>query len=548
MTADKIIKSNIVYTGRGREVFAGGVAIAGDRIVAVGSDDALRSYEGEGTQVFSYEDKLLLPGIIDNHLHITMGAMMDDNDINLEGTRSAEECAAIVRDYLDRNPDTKLILASGWMISAWDDQSLPRKEMLDEISRDIPICLPTADGWLVWVNSKALEMFGYTPESVGEKDSFYIKKDDDDELTGVLYNKGADPVYFMMMDIDETDAERMLTNSIGRFNEFGVTAVGDLANEHRINREPAGFEIYRRLEEAGKLSCRIFVYPAIDSDLAFAKAKELAKKYDMKSDSLVRMPGLKAYQDGVIDAYTGVLVEPYMHDPGDPKKNAEPIHTQDQLNLKVCSANAAGFPVRIHCTGDGAVRMSLDAFEASLKANGRHGLRNCIEHIEMLHDGDYERFGKLDVIACKQPAHLLLCTESFMVDAIGEERWKSSHPFRSIIDAGGKVSLSTDYPIVDIDPMFNIYAALTRCDEEGRLMGENPDDVFDIWQALEGYTYLSAYTMGAEDEIGTLQVGKKADIAVLDGRIIDEEPKELLGKKALLTIMDGRVVHDSRKD
>ena len=543
MTADKVIYSNLIYSGKGREVFSGGVAVKGDRIIAAGPREEIEAYTGEGTETFTFEDKLVMPGIIDSHIHITMGAMMDDNDINLEGTKSAEECVAIVRDYLERNPDTDLILASGWMISMWESRELPNKGMLDEISTDIPICLPTADGWLVWVNSKALEMFGYTKESVTDEQSYFIKKDEAGELTGVLYNKGADPVYFMMMDIDPDNAKRLLRNAFRRFAQFGITAVGDLSNEHVINREPAGFKLYRSLEEAGELTCRIFIYPAIDKDLTFAKAGALKRQY---SDGLVRMPGLKAYQDGVIDSYTGVLVEPYTSDPNDPDNrnlNAEPIHTQEELNAKVIAANKAGYPVRIHCTGDGAVRMSLDAFEASNKANAGHGLRNCIEHIEMLHEGDYERFGQLGVTACKQPAHLLLCAEDFMIDAIGEQRWAEHQPFQSIIDAGGHVNMSTDYPIVDIDPMFNIYAAVTRCLTDGTPMGSNLEEAMDIWEALYGYTYSGAYVLGAEDEIGSLEAGKKADIAVLDGRIIDEPPADLLGKKALLTIMDGKVVY-----
>lgn len=543
MKADKVIFSNLIYKGKGREATSGGIAVKGDRIIAVGSRKEIEAYVDEGTEVFDYKDKLVLPGLIDSHIHITMGAMMDDNDINLEGTKSAEECAGIVREYLERNPDTDLILASGWMISTWDSRELPRKEMLDEISTDIPICLPTADGWLVWVNSKALEMFGYTKETVSAEDAYFIKKDEAGELTGVLYNKGADPVYFMMMDIDPDNARRMLRNTFHRFAEFGITSVGDLSNEHVINREPAGFRLYRGLEQAGELTCRIFIYPAIDKDLTFAKAGQLKKEY---SDGLVQMPGLKAYQDGVIDSYTGVLVEPYTNDPNDPDNknlNADPIHTQEELNAKVIAANKAGYPVRIHCTGDGAVRMSLDAFEASNKANAGHGLRNCIEHIEMLHEGDYERFGQLGVTACKQPAHLLLCAEDFMIDAIGEERWAEHQPFQSIIDAGGEVNMSTDYPIVDIDPMLNIYAALTRCLTDGTPMGRNPEEVMDIWDTLYGYTYSGAYVLGVEDEIGSLEAGKKADIAVLDGRIIDEPPADLLGKKALLTILDGRIVY-----
>ena len=542
MKADKVIFSNLIYKGTGREVTSGGIAVTEDRITAVGSREEIEPYIGADTEVFSYEDKLVLPGLIDSHIHITMGAMMDDNDIDLEGTKSAEECAAIVRDYLERNPDTDLILASGWMISTWDSRELPRKEMLDAISTDIPICLSTADGWLVWVNSKALEMFGYTKESVSDEEAYFIKKDEAGELTGVLYNKGADPVYFMMMDIDPDNARRMLRNTFRRFAEFGITAVGDLSNEHVINREPAGFRLYRDLEKAGELTCRIFIYPAIDKDLTFAKAGQLKKEY---SAGLVRMQGLKAYQDGVIDSYTGVLVEPYANDPNDPDNkslNAEPIHTQEELNAKVIAANRAGYPVRIHCTGDGAVRMSLDAFEASNKANPGHGMRNCIEHIEMLHEGDYERFGQLGVIACKQPAHLLLCAEDFMIDAIGEQRWAEHQPFQSIIDAGGEVNMSTDYPIVDIDPMYNIYAALTRRIPEGEII-HNPEDAMDIWETLYGYTYSGAYVLGVEDEIGLLEAGKKADIAVLDGRIIDEPPEDLPGRKALLTIMDGKVVY-----
>lgn len=542
MKADKVIFSNLIYKGTGREVTGGGIAVTEDHITAVGSREEIEPFIGADTEVFSYEDKLVLPGLIDSHIHITMGAMMDDNDIDLEGTKSAEECAAIVRDYLERNPDTDLILASGWMISTWDSRELPRKEMLDAISTDIPICLSTADGWLVWVNSKALEMFGYTKESVSDEEAYFIKKDEAGELTGVLYNKGADPVYFMMMDIDPDNARRMLRNTFRRFAEFGITAVGDLSNEHVINREPAGFRLYRDLEKAGELTCRIFIYPAIDKDLTFAKAGQLKKEY---SAGLVRMQGLKAYQDGVIDSYTGVLVEPYANDPNDPNNkslNAEPIHTQEELNAKVIAANRAGYPVRIHCTGDGAVRMSLDAFEASNKANPGHGMRNCIEHIEMLHEGDYERFGQLGVIACKQPAHLLLCAEDFMIDAIGEQRWAEHQPFQSIIDAGGEVNMSTDYPIVDIDPMYNIYAALTRRIPEGEII-HNPEDAMDIWETLYGYTYSGAYVLGVEDEIGLLEAGKKADIAVLDGRIIDEPPEDLPGRKALLTIMDGKVVY-----
>ncbi len=542
--ADRVIKSNLIYTGLERATFDGAIAIKGNEIVAVGPIADMDDIIGPSTEVMEYEDKLVMPGFIDDHLHVIMGAMIHSNDIDLEGTRSAEECVEKVKAFLDKNPNTPIIQAMGWMISSWDKREWPRKEMLDEISTEIPICLSTADGWFVWVNSKALELFGYTKETVDDDFAEYVKKDDKGELTGMLYSVGGNPANYIIQDIAEEQAEELLANSFGIYNKYGITAVGDLSNEREIEREPKSFQLYRNMENKGNLNCRVYVYPAIGTDLSFKQAKELR---DMYKDGYVVMPGLKAYEDGVIDGYTGVLVEPYEHDPQNPIFNAEPIYPQAKFDEMVTAANREGFPVRIHCTGDGSTRMSLNSFEASLKANGNHGLRNSVEHIEMLHSDDFARFAELDVIAGKQPAHLLLCSADFMEEAIGDERWKKSHPLKSMIDAGAKVTLSTDFPIVSVNPFYTIYASLTRCSAEGEPIGADLEDAIDIYEALHCYTYMGAYAMGVEDKIGSLEVGKLADIAVIDGPVIGEDPQDILKRESLLTIMDGRIVYNGSK-
>lgn len=542
MIADIVLKSNLIYTGIGNKTMDGAIAVKGNKIIAVGDCDEIDSYIGDDTLVKTYEDKLIMPGFIDDHLHVGMGAMIHSNDIDLEGTKSAQECVDKVRAFLDKNPDTGLIVAMGWMISAWDDHTWPTKEMLDEISTEIPICLSTADGWFVWVNSKALEMFGYTKENVSDEFSEYVKKDENGELTGMLYSIGGNPANYIFLDIDRETAENMFKDSFDIYRKYGITAVGDLSNEREVDREPETFAIYKDMAEKGILDMRVFVYPAIGSDTEFKYAKELKNEYN---EGLVIMPGLKAYEDGVIDGYTGVLVDPYEHDPENPDFNAEPIYTQDRLNELVIAANKEGFPVRIHCTGDGSTRMSLNAFETSLKANGKHGLRNSVEHIEMLHEADYKRFKELDVIAGKQPAHLLLVTEDFMVEAIGRDRHEKSHPLKSMIEAGAKVTLSTDFPIVDVNPFYTIYAAITRLMPDGTSLGVDTSDAIDIYRALHGYTYMGAYALGVEDMIGSLEVGKLADIAVIDGRVIDEAPEKILERQALLTMMDGKVVYEA---
>lgn len=542
MYADIVLKSNIIYTGKGNETISGGVAVKGNKILAVGSDEKIAEYIGDATTVKEYRDKLIMPGFIDDHLHVGMGAMVNSNDIVLEGTKSAAECVEKVRAFLEKNPDTSLIWAMGWMISAWDDHTWPTKELLDEVSTEIPICLATGDGWFVWVNSKALEIFGYTKESVGDDFAEYVKKDENGELTGMLYSIGGNPANYIFQNIETEKAEEMFANSLKRYSRYGITAVGDLSNERKIELEPKTFELYRSMEEKGNLDVRMYIYPAIDTDTTFAYAKELQAKY---KDGYVVMPGLKAYEDGVIDGYTGVLVEPYQHDKDNPDFNAEPIYTQERLDELVTAANKEGFPVRIHCTGDGSTRMSLNAFEASIKANGRHGQRNSVEHIELLHEDDHPRFAELDVIAGKQPAHLLLCTADFMDEAIGHERYAKSHPLKSIIDAGGKVTLSTDFPVVDVNPFYTLYAALTRLQDDGSSLGVDTSYTIDIYQALYAYTYMGAYTLGVEDTLGSLEEGKLADIAVIDGRVIDENPEEILKRESLLTMMDGRIVYEA---
>lgn len=540
MYADKVLISNLIYTGREDCVMSGGVAVKGNRIVAVCSDGETEKYIGPETEVYRFEDKLIMPGLIDNHLHMTMGALFHDNDIELEGTKSKEECVEKVREFLIKKPDASLVLTQGWMNTSWDDRSYPDRKDLDAVSTDIPICLGTADGWWFWVNTKALEMFGYTKGNIPEELKGSIPLDEEGNPTGMLYWQAAAPAYFMMMDIDPEIAMELLENSLEIYSRCGITAAGDLSNEHRIEKEPAGFRLYREMEKRNRLDVRVYIYPSIGKTTDFAEAHKLKEEY---SDGYVIMPGLKAYEDGVIDSYTAVVVEPYEDNPKNPEKNGTPIFTQEKLNEIVTAANREGFPVRIHCTGDGGTRMSLNAFEASLKANGNHGLRNGIEHIEMIHEDDIHRFRELEVAANKQPAHLLLCSEEFMTEAIGEKRWKYSHPFRAFIDAGAHMSLSTDFPIVSVNPFHTIYASMTRKLATGELVGSNPDDVLTIYEALYGYTYMGAYCMGVEDEIGSLEEGKLADIAVIDGRVIDESPERISERKSCLTMMDGRIVY-----
>ena len=233
------------------------------------------------------------------------------------------------------------------------------------------------------------------------------------------------------------------------------------------------------------------------------------------------------------------MMEPYS-DKAD--ERGDGLYSQEQANELVANANANGFPVRTHALGDAAVNRMLNAIEYSQKVKGNPKLNNCIEHINFVTEDDKLRFGELGVIAAMQPLHIIGYPDS-CEPMFGKERWNNSFPLKTLIEKGATVSLSTDYPIVDFDPFYNIYSAIVRNDTEGTLSRFNKAEVTDVFETLECYTYGSAVALGIEDRTGTLEEGKIADIVVLDRRFIDNTPDEILETQVLLTVIEGKIEH-----
>lgn len=266
----------------------------------------------------------------------------------------------------------------------------------------------------------------------------------------------------MYQSFTADEMEKIYLNFFKKAAEAGVTSMSEMLPGEYDEKQFEKYRVIRELENQGRVSLRLHFYTKLYDTTDFSEALRWKKCLDT---DFMKISGVKGFVDGVAETYTGLLLEPYT-DREDTCGINVPVKPQDELNVSVIAANKAGLPVRIHCIADGSVRMALDAFEKSAEVNGR-GTVNTIEHIENIHPDDIGRFKELGVIPSMQPIHMILDADG-KIHRIGAERIKYEWPLKTLLDSCGELALGTDYPVVDINPFDNIYAAVTRNFFDGR--------------------------------------------------------------------------------
>jgi len=536
--ADIVLKSNAIFSGTTDKVFNGGIAVRGNKIVSVGSDSVLDEWIGSDTKVFKYDDELILPGLIDSHMHPFLGALVhSDYTIPLFDTRSEAQCAQIVKDYADKHPEFDKIVGMGWFPASWDNSHvLPSCSSLDAVVPDKPVYLLATDGHTFWLNSRALAECHITKDtkvSFGE-----IGKDANGRLNGLLFEIEAQAPAFekAFSDFPFEVMKQIQEDFYKKVSKNGITSITNMSTSPIAEKSFKEIEVAADLEREGKLTARLHLYPSLGIDTSFDSVRKLKEKYH--SDTL-RVSGLKQFVDGVTSTYSAYLLEPYQDRPQTAGFSNYPA---DFYKERVAKANREGFSARLHAVGDAAVRIALDAYERSNQFNDNRNIRNTIEHIENINAADIARFSQLGVVPSMQPRHLII-EDNEKIQRLGEERCKYEWPHKSLIDSGATLAFSSDFPIVDINPFPNIYAAVTRCDDQGRLSGINPQEKISVAQALRAYTFGSAFAIHRETQLGTLETGKLADIVVLDKNLFDVPHKQIPTTRVKLTMMNGQIVY-----
>ena len=537
MTADMIIKGNAIFDSVSDKPFAGFVAVKGNRIAAVGKEmDSISQYAGDDTKIIDAGDRLVMPGFHDSHTHLILAGMYKTYP-NLGSARSEEEAAAMLKEYYDSQPGDGWVYGFNWYHVFWDKKELPRKETLDRYFPDRPVFLINAEAHGAWVNSLALEIAGVTadtPDPFGGE----IARDENGEPTGFLYESAIEYVAAHALIFTEEQEKTFLRKYMADAAELGITGVVDV--QPYFGKDLGSLDVYTGMESDGELTVRITAAANLLGDLD--EALENSRKYCTEK---VRAHMLKQFVDGVITTHTALLLEDYTDAPGN---RGTQLSELDKIDAAVQEGHKRGLWIKIHAIGDRAIRFTIDSYEKAIKTYGANGCRHAIEHVEMVTDSDIERFGQLGLIPSVQPEHVGLMPtwegEEYRVN-IGEERAGRTWPFRSLLESAGVLAIGSDCPVVDNNPFYAIHRGITRLHDDGLPEGGwNPTQKLTVADILRGYTLGSAYGIGREDELGTLEEGKFADIAIIDRNLFEAEPEDIRSANVDMTIMDGEVIFE----
>jgi predicted amidohydrolase YtcJ len=515
--------------------WASALAIEGGRISAVGPDLDVKPHIGPATRVIELRGRTVTPGFQDAHVHPVHGGLTRLG-CDVSEARGREAVLDVIARYAEAHRDEPWIIGGGWYMADFPGGT-PRREDLDRLVPDRPVVLTVRDGHVEWINSRALEIAGITSETTDPPDG-RIERDADGAPTGVLH-EGAMSLIRRHMPPPTADVmAEALRIGQAYLHSLGITAWQDAI----IRPEPEE-AAYVALASRAELTGRVVGALWWEHDRGGEQIEELVERRRATSTDLYQATSVKLMMDGVLENFTGAMLEPYGDGQGGTTDNQGLLQIDpDGLATWLPRLDALGFQPHFHAIGDRAVRTSLDAVEAARRANGPSDTRPHIAHIQVIHPDDVPRFGRLDVAANAQP--YWACHEDQMdvltIPFIGE-RWRWQYPFRSLRATGAVLAMGSDWSVSTPNPLLEIEVAVERISDVSR--GEQepllPDERLELVDALAAFTSGSAYVNHLDAETGTLEVGKLADLAVLDRDLFDRGAGAIGEARVVGTFVEG---------
>ncbi len=544
--ADIAFTGGAVYTVDAARRWAQAVAVRDGRIVAVGTDEDIRELVTAKTEVHDLSGRMLLPGFQDAHVHPPIGGL-ELLRCSLADAYSREEYAAIIHTYAEEHPDVTWITGGGWSLDVFPGGT-PTKDELDALVSERPVFLPNRDGHGAWVNSRALALAGITRETPDPPDG-RIERDADGNPSGTLHEGAMDLVERIMPAPTQGDYEEGLRVAQQYLHSLGITAWQDAI----VGGSCPTFEAYIATAERGELTARVVGALWWDRHRGEEQIEELLDRRAKGSVGRFRATTAKIMQDGIIENFTAGVLDPYLDHDGNPTGNRGLSFVDPEL-LKgyVIRLDREGFQVHFHAIGERAVREALDAVQAAREANGPNDNRHHIAHIQVIHPNDIPRFRRLGVVANGQPLWATL--EGQMVNLtmpfIGPERSGWQYPFGSLVRSGAVLAFGSDWSVSSPNPLWEIGVAVNRLAPRTYpyLAGPEATEVFvpeeriDLPTAIHAFTMGSAYVNHLEHETGSIEVGKLADLVVVEENLFELPSDGVFEAKVVMTLLEGEKV------
>ena len=530
--ADLIVVNGPVFTGVG-QVVAEAVAVTGERISAVGTRQVIETLRGPSTVVVDAAGGTVVPGFNDSHVHFLSGSL-SLTELDLSGARTLDEVQQRIRDFAAKNPSAPWIRGRGWNYSAFPG-GLPTRAQLDAALGDRPATLVCFDGHSSWVNTKALEAAGITRDTA-DPPAGAITRDTSGQPDGLLKESAQQLVRKAMPPITRDDQRRALVTGIARAHQLGVTSVQNASG----NADE--FALYEDLRKSGELKLRVYSALSVSPGFTAADADGFdAIRARVAGDRFFKTGAAKMLIDGVIETNTAVMLAPYDNNP---KSTGLPNYPPEEFNRIVGLLDARGYQIFVHAIGDGGVRHTLDAFEKAAKANPApaRGRRHRIEHIETMDPADVPRFKALSVIGSFQPPHARLMNNpeprGQWAGNIGPERTSHGWMWKSVKDAGGRLSFGSDWPVASLNPLVGLWVGVNRIGHRAV-----PSQRLTIGEMIDGYTADAAYASFDEQDKGRVAPGQLADLVVLSRDVLTTPPAAADDVQVQTTIFGGAVVY-----
>ncbi len=542
--ADLVFTNARVYTVDDDRPWAEAVAVKGNEIIYVGDAAGAEALLGEATVLHDLKGRLLLPGFIDSHVHPLVGGAYA-TALSLETGGAVEDWVKAIAGFAAENPDAPVLFGYGFLATTFGPVG-PTRQLIDEIVSDRPVLIMDEGFHAAWANTAALEALNITQDTPDPVPGFsYYKRDANGDATGYLL-EGTAGMAMDSLDVITTDVVIEGTKIIfDIMNAYGVTAAFDAGV---IGYEEVAASVLRQIEDSGEMTVRLIgsYRPRGPEDVAVAVDKALQWGRTIKGDRY-HYKVLKIMDDGTVEGRTAAMFEDYQGEPGN---SGETVFTEAEMTSMVVGAASNGIDVHIHALGERAIHEALNAIEAARKQAPDSPTRYAICHIQVITDEDLPRFAELDVIAQSTP--LWASYDTYGEQFVSEDQFDRYWRYKSLKDLGVRLSFGSDFPAsgagtLGLSPVLQIEIGHTRQNpgEPEAPIQPRESERIDVETLVHGFTIDAAYQMHMDDQIGSIEVGKKADLVVLDQNIFEIDAYDIHKTGVVMTVLDGKVVYEA---